>query len=358
MKQDFRPYKIGTVFNPFKISRKNAKPLYKEVEVKFPSRLNAMAIDPSLIAKNENLVYTPGEVVFSIKVYKKIKVRLQENFAISDRSKRKPLIRHAYLIMKKALGFKEGLYIDADNKNEIRHCGLGSSSALIASVASAINELYGRPIAAKDLIRYCAQNHGEEIEGNDKMINPVQCIGGSAASGIMEGGMLVLAGDSCVVRTMKIPNEYKVIIGIPQDFKEQDSDVMLKKEIESLDKFVITGKKFGLQIAYNIFHKMLPAMTKGDIGTIGDVIFDYRFNMGSIENCSFTYPGLSELAWKLAPLKKRGVAPILAISSVGPAIFAITNKLSICKKEFQKAKFKIIEVEIENGGYKKTCTKI
>ena len=357
MKNDFKPYKVGTIFNPIKTKfANNLKPLYRIVNVKFPSRLNAMAIDPSKIAVNNNLVYTPGEVVFSVGIYKRIKVSVLSDkmgcLIISENSKRKSLIKHAYILMKKALKFNDGIYVDVDNRQEMKHCGLGSSSGLISSVACAINEIYGRPIGNADLVRYLAQNHGEEIEGRDDIINPVQCIGGSAASGMFEGGLLVLAGDSCVIKTMKIPSQYKVVIGIPKDFKEQDSDIMLKKEIRNLSKFVKTGKKFGCQIAYNIFHHALPAMNKGDLNTIGDVIFDYRFNMGSIKNCSFVYPKLVDLTNSLAFLKKNKIAEVLSLSSVGPGIFAVTQNQDYCLKAFKKAGLKTIIANIENGRYK------
>lgn len=151
---------------------------------------------------------------------------------------------------------------------------------------------------------------------------------------------------------MNISPEYKVIIGIPKDFKEQDSEVLMKKEIKSLGKFLRTGKKFGPQIAYNIFHQFLPAMCKGDLRAIGDVIFDYRFNMGSIKNCSFVYPNLVKLTNELAFLKKESVVDVLAISSVGPGIFAITKNPKQCIDVFEKKELKIIKTRIENNKYK------
>lgn len=355
MKKDFIPYKVGTVFNPIKVKGK-VKPIYKSVQIKFPSRLNAMAIDPSKIASNNNLVYTPGEVVFSVGIYKTIKVKLlmdrPNELIISAKAKRKTLIRHSYLLMKKALNFKYGLYIEINNLKEYKHCGLGSSSSLITGVACAINEIFGNPIESNILVRYLAQNHGEEIEGEENLINPVQCIGGSAASGIFEGGLLVLGGESCVIKTMNIPSNYKVIIGIPKDFKEEDSDVMLKKEIDNLGKFLKCGKIFGPKIAYNIFHKFLPAMCQNNLTVIGDVIFDYRFNMGSIKNCSFVYPNLVNLTNNLAFLKKEKIAEVLSLSSVGPGIFVITTDSKTCLDCFKSNNLKIITTKIENGKYK------
>ena len=342
------------IFNPIKVTGV-IRAVYKTIEIMFPSRLNAMAIDPSKIAENKNLVYTPGEILFSVGIYKRIKISVVEKeknkIYISENSKRKPLIKHAYFLMKKALKFKESLFIEVDNDMEIRHCGLGSSSGLIAGVSCAINELYGKPLNKRDLVKYLAQNHGEEIDGDNEKINPVQCIGGSAAAGIYGGGLMVLAGESYLIKKINIPPSYKVVIGIPKNFKEEDSKILLEKEIKNLNKFLKTGKKFGKQIAYNVLHKLLPAMEEGDLRKIGEVIYDYRFNMGSINNCSFVYPGIINLAKKLSFLKKKNLVDVLAISSVGPAFFAVTENVDYCKKIFEKYNLFTIITRIENNGY-------
>lgn len=353
MKKDFKPYRTGTVFNKLRQSVQGDIPRLKNVEILFPGRLNAMAIDPSKIAVNNNLIYTPGEVIFSVKLFKRVKIILNSSntIQVSDRTRRKPLVRHAYLLMKKALKFKQGMYIDVDNENEIKHCGLGSSSGLIAGVASAINEIYGNPIRNDCLVQYLAQNHGEEIEDSNNFINPVQCIGGSAASGLFRGGVIVLAGESCVIAEMQVNYAYHVVIGIPSDFEQRDSKELLAEETKNFHKFIRTGLRYGPTIAYNILHKGLPAMKRGDLKTLGDIIFDYRFRMGSIKNCSFVYPKLFTLCERLIDLKMRGIADVLAISSVGPGIFVITKEPKACELAFNNAGLETIKTRIHNNKY-------
>lgn len=353
-KTDFEPFKIGTVFNPVSGGPYKATLKRDYVRIKYPSRLNLMAIDPSKIASNQNLVYTPGEYILKVKIYREVGIKVNvksSDLIISPSSKRKPLILHAVLLMKKALGFKEGLIIDVNNKEELRHVGLGSSSALIASVACAINELYGKPIEAKDLVQYLAQNHGEEIDGNSDFISPVQCIGGSAAGGQYDGALMILAGRSRVISTMDIPNNYKVVIGIPKDYVELDSKELLKREQTVFHKFIDCGVKYGSEIAYKTLHSVLPAMIEGNIKSVGDLVFDYRFNMGSIDNCSYTYPPLVELASRLAFLKNDGFVDILSISSVGPAFLAVSKDIDKCKTVFEKENLEIYITEPENKKY-------
>ena len=111
MKSDFTPFKIGTVFNPINI--KAEIPKYRFVKISYPSRLNAMALDSSKITHNDNLQYSPGEILFKVKLYKEVTIEVTDSpkFDISETSHRKPLILHSAIIMRKALGFKNGLKI-------------------------------------------------------------------------------------------------------------------------------------------------------------------------------------------------------------------------------------------------------
>ncbi|MFH1325199.1 MAG: methyltransferase domain-containing protein [archaeon] len=354
MKTDYEPFKIGTVFNPIPIKVKNNFPVLKSVEVLFPSRLNAMAIDPGRIASNKNMVYSAGEIVFSLPIFKRIKVNVisSRDVVISENSRRKPLIRHAFLIMKKAISFDNGLYIEVENSGEVKHQGLGSSSSLLAGVCAAINEIYGCPINQKELLKYVAQNHGEEIEGNNSELNPVQCIGGSAASGLYEGGVILVLGKNLVAKTANIPQDYSIVLGFPKDFKEIDSKVALEKEFENINNFIECGKKYGETNAYNVLHKFIPAMIESDIEKMGEVIYDYRYNMGSIKNCSFLYPKLVQVCDKVSILKKERYASILSISSVGPLIFAITKNPEKCQEIFEKENLKTEIFQVYNGKYR------
>ena len=354
IKTDFKPFGVGTVFNPIKGGPFIIIENFNRVSIKYPSRLDLMAIDPSKISSNNNLVYTPGEIILKVDQYRTVnieKIKDGSDIIISDQSKRKSLIKHSALIMREALKFKCGLKIDVENYDEIRHMGFGSSSALIASVACAINELFGNPIAPRDLVQYTAQNHGEEIDGETNLISPVQCIGGSSAGGQHEGALMILAGESRVIGTMKLSNDYKVIVGLPKDFIELDSEELLVKELEVMDNFINCGKTYGPKIAYKILHYVLPAMLEGDLTTVGDMIYEYRFEMGSIENCSYCYPPLTSLCNRLAYLKKNDIVDLLSISSVGPAIVAVTKNIETCKTAFKKENLKIFVFNPENKKY-------
>ena len=353
-KGNLSPFKVGTIFSPIDFTPTRIMPVCKSIKIKFPARLNAMAIDPSKIAISKNHVYTPGEVVFSIGTYRSATASLRndDKLVITGNSAKHSLIKHSFLIMKRALRLTKGLNIEIFDAADCRHCGLGSSSGLIATVACAINELYGNPIDDLLLIKYLAQNHGEEIDGTNDYLYPVQCIGGSAASGICNQGLIILAGESRVIATMKIPSEFKVIIGIPKDFHDIDSKAQLDQEVKNMKKFVETGRKYGKQIAYNVLHIMLPAVSQGNLRKIGDVIYDYRYRMGSIKNCAYAYPHLPKICDRLSFLKRRNIAEVLSISSVGPAVFAISKNVDLCTTAFEREDLKTMVTTIDNARYR------
>ena len=352
-KTDFSSFEVGTVFNDVSLSHE-LRPETSSVTVSYPSRLEAMALDPSKIADNTNLVYEAGQIDFSVALYKHISVSLSDShdqIAISDRTSRKSLVRHAALIMRHAMGIKHGLDIDVEDDVDLRHCGLGSSSSLIAGTAAAINELYGKPIAPLDLVRFTAQNHGEEIDEDDSKLVPVQCIGGSAVCGHFEGGAIILAGQATPIFSTQIPEDLKVVIGIPIDFDHPDSQQLMQAEIDNIEGFKDSGERYGNEIAHRLLHKVMPDMARGSLKECKDLIFDYRWDMGSIANCSFVYPRLNEIADKLRWTKDDSDIEIISLSSVGPGFFCLTQNVDKVHDAFQDLGLTTHETSIHNGTY-------
>lgn len=352
MKEMNTIFAVGTVTNPLTSQVSNSRAVLAEIILNYPARLNAMALDPSRIDLSEDGIYMPGEILFSIDIYKEIKIRLRTDaqILVSESSPRQQLIRHAALLMQHALSIDTGFDIDVKGK-DVRHCGLGSSGSLIAGVASAINEMYGNPISKNALVRYLAQNHGEEIEGDEEHLHHVQCIGGSAASGLVQGGMKVLAGESVPIASMDIEESYTVLIGIPKDFVAPDAQTLMQLEINNLHKFISSGEKYKNTIGYRVVHETIPSMVQNDLRQASKLIFDYRFAYGSIENCSFVYPRIVEIAKSIRHLYEDNLVDTLALSSVGPAFFALTRKPEICLEVFEANNLETMTAHIVNTGY-------
>lgn len=355
MKTNFSKFAVGTVFNAYQKSL-IVSPQHKKIIIHYPSRLEAMALDPSKITTNNNLVYTAGQIDFCVSIFKTVTVEISEDgnkyIHIDDNSHRKSLILHACKIMQKALNVTDSIYIKVETDLDLRHCGLGSSSSTIASVASAINEVYGAPMDASDISKFCAQNHGEEIDGDNDNLTPVQCLGGSAVCGNFQGGMIVIAGESVPIAAVELPQNKKVVIGIPKEFTHPDSEQLLKKEVEHMRAFKNTGEVYSKTVAYRMLHEVLPDLVNGNLASAKRLIFDYRWRMGSIKNCSFVYPPMIDIAKKLNKYQYDEKFDILSLSSVGPGFFALTEDAEYIKTIFEKIGLITYVTTIYNDKYK------
>ncbi len=358
--QRFPVFSVGTILNPFEgnFNIKNINAKYREISILYPCRLDAMAINPAAVAYNENLRFTPGEVALSIDNFIKTKVCITNldggNIVISPTTKRKALIKHAYYLITKILNVNPSVYIDVNDEGIPKHCGFGSSTSIITSVVASINELYGNPIKKKDLIRYLSSNHGEEINDSDNKLKSVQSIGGGASSGLLSFGLIVIAGSAVPIAGIKLPKT-KVVIGIPKDFVALNADILMKLEEDNLWKFVKTGRKYKNIIAYRLLHNAIPNMLCYDISALSDVVFDYRFNMGSIKNCSFSYPKMVKISNQLRGLYEEKKCKMLSLSSVGPAFFALDSvdkNIQFCKKKMEEVGMRTYTYSIYNSSYK------
>lgn len=348
-------FTAGTIHNPCRVAGVPRIAPQHNIVIRYPARLEAMALDPAKIATNDSLVYTAGQIDVCVGLYKTVTVSVDEmkpsEIVITPTTGRRALVLHAARMMQKALGIQGELTIDVRDEAGMRHCGLGSSSGTIATVASAINELYGHPVTAHDLSLYCAQNHGEEIDGNDNILTAVQCIGGSVVCGNYSGGIIVLAGEATPIAHVDVSSDYSVVIGVPHDFDHPDSLDLMQREEDNMDGFVNTGEAYGPQIAYRLVHEVLPALTLGDLTPCKSLVFDYRWDMGSIKNCSFVLPRINEIAESLRPLRDDPDVAMVSLSSVGPGFFALTTDPARIRTVFEAHNMKTIETTVHNGTY-------
>lgn len=325
-----------------------------KVAIRYPARLEAMALDPSKVAEREDRIYSAGQIDFTVAIFKHLRVQATTGngeIMLSDRTQRPSLVRHAALLMQRALRISDTLSIDVTDDVSLRHCGLGSSSGTIAAVASAINELYGNPLSARQLTQYCAQNHGEEIDGDDTRLVPVQCLGGSAVSGNYPGGLIILAGRATPIFQSDLLGDAAVVIGVPLDYTHPDSQELMQREADNMAGFVASGNEYGKDIAYRLIHQVMPGLVNGSVQACKELIHDYRWNMGSIRNCSFVLPRINEIAEALRRYADDETIKIFSLSSVGPGFFAVTSDPEKVERDFAALNMQTYRTTIYNGTY-------
>jgi predicted sugar kinase len=221
----------------------------------------------------------------------------------------------------------------------------------MAAVAAAVNELYGSPLDAGALVRLLVDNHGEEIGGADDVLLPVQAIGGSAAAGLVKGAVQVVAGDAVPILRGDLAGDYEVVLAVPRDLRSWDAAESLEAEAAHFDGFRRTGEVHGRDIAYRLLHNAWPALVTGSLRELGELVYDYRFHMGSIANCGFSHPRLAEIADSLTTVFESGAADVLSLSSVGPLFFAVTRNPAAVEGHFGAADLVTFRARPWSHGY-------
>ncbi len=328
------------------------RPTATSICLRYPTRLNAMALDSSKIVPTGG-GYLAGELLFVSSLTRTVEVALTDGDApveIAPDCAQPVLAKHAALLMRRALGIQGTLRVHVTGQDLPSHIGLGSSSGTIAAVATAVNRLYGSPVPPVDLVAYLARNHGEEIDGESDLLLPVQCLGGSATAGVLPGAVHVVAGANVPILSARLPEDMSIVLAMPEDLLDRDAVASLSAEAESFDGFAEVGKVHGPEIAYRLLHEAWPSLVGGDLLPLGRLLFDYRFRMGSIDNCAFSHPRLRSIAAAVEPMFLDGEVEVLSLSSVGPSFFAVTSDTQRCVARFTEAGLRTIVSRPWNDG--------
>ncbi|GHU03672.1 hypothetical protein FACS1894158_02530 [Betaproteobacteria bacterium] len=325
---DFQPFAIGTIENQYQ------GPLHPPVAenrlsvVTYPSRLNLMAVDPSRIAVACGRIYQAGEICLAVDCPLRVSIRRSDETIIKGTA-RTGIVRHVLKIFNAAIRSKADYFIEVEGR-EIPHLGLGSSSRLSASIAMALNHLWGMPLDPWYLVRYLAANHGEETHADSDFLVPVQCIGGGGTAGLVDHPFYVLSGDATLIGQYPVDKGYRVVLAYPEQDGPRDATAMMEREAKDLLRFYSIGRTNGRDIAYRVFHQLLPAAVKGDWRIVGEILDWYRYDLGSVEACSFSHERFLDLAGLVRQLRIDGLADLAGPSSVGPACYLLTKQPNEC----------------------------
>ena len=329
---------------------------FQKVTIRYPSRLDAACIDPGKLysVKPVDNIYPTGQINFCVNICKNITVEPREDniIIINGNYGRKSLIKHAIILMQKALDIPTGFSVTVDTDIDLRHCGLGSSASAIQGVGAAINELYNNPIKSMDLIRYLAGNHAEEIDGDDEHLVFVQSVGGSGVCGHYSGGLIIIAGRAMPIVRVNLPRELKIVFGVPNEYLHPDANILITDEISVSKNFEKASIDFSREIAYRLLNQSIPELLDGNLKPMKDFIFDYRWDMGSIKNCSYAYPQIVELAEKMRYLRNDDDIDFIFLSTAGPGFCMITKNTEKAKSIFEGLNMKTFITDIHNGKYK------
>lgn len=329
-------------------------PEEREVKVKVPARLHPTVLDMNCFNLNRP---GGGGIGVSIGIYFHANVKAIKEPVIRAEGERKLIVEHFCHIFKKLLGYAGGFEIELyDHKR--RHVGLGSSIGTMCAVCIGMNEVLGRPFYGWELRRIMGYHSCEESPMSDGRLLPAFETGIGAMVGV-NGGWVVATDDLVMVHRVELPNT-KVIVFIPEvksledEFTgketsaESEAELLLRRA-RSLDAMQAGAK------AQIVLFDMLPAMIRGDLRKMGDALFDISYLGSKRAECEQHGSYGTPIYSYINALRGIGIE-IAGMSSVGPTIFALTQKQDVYDRALAYLKSlgisetRIIETEVDNMG--------
>ncbi len=293
-------------------------------EVEIPSRLHASVLDMTRFR-----VGLPGGggIGFAVALYCRARVEVSPEPGVRARGTRRAIAQHFGHLFHAVARPEGGLEVEVQDHGR-RHMGLGSSVGTITAVAVALNEVCGRPLSVRDLRKLIAHNYCEELPGDCTRLVPGFETNVGAMAGI-HGGMVV-ASDRCeLVSRIALPPETRALLLLPHTGPAVTSGAVEADTL--LNRARALDERDGPAKAYRVLLDLLPAMARGDLAGVGDVVFDLSGIGSKRAECELHGDHGREIYRVIGELRDQG-AEVVSMSSVGPAVFALSCRPEVWKR--------------------------
>ncbi len=286
-------------------------------EVEVPARLHASVAD-----MNRFGIGRPGGggVGFAVALHSRARAVVSPATNIGASGERPALARHLTLLFREITGFDSGLDLEIADHGH-RHMGLGSSVGSLTAGAVALNEVLGRPLTLRDVRKIVAHNYCEEAPGGgETLVKGFETNVGAMLA--LHGGMVV-ATDACeVLYRTALPPAMKALLLVPGLGPKVSSGLEEAKAL--LNRARQLDEQDGPAKAYRILMDLLPAMIRGDVEAVGNAIWDLTALGSKHAECCLHGDEGREIYQTMESLRREG-AEIVGMSSVGPAVFALSR---------------------------------
>ncbi|MDR2855546.1 MAG: GHMP kinase [Methanomicrobiales archaeon] len=312
MEFEFTSFRPGENIHTIGLEREyHLSPSPSPVRVIAPARAHLSVLDMNRFAPG-----TPGGggFGFALQVYCTVTTSCTPS-GLEIEYTRAPLIEHFTRVFMKTVGYTGGFSIQAQDHSYL-HVGLGSTSTIIMALAVALNHAVGDPLSREELRYLVGHNYVEETDdahvafGFETGVGPAACC---------YGGFAVLGDRLTIVFQHEFAKDKNVYVVIPPSESSSSGD----QEFELLmNKARTLDYQDREQKAYYIMMDMLPALVRGDIRRMGDIMWEIEFRgskRAEIEHHSF------EMYQYMHNLRQAGLE-FVGMSSVGPSIVIVTEK--------------------------------
>ncbi|PWR74010.1 GHMP kinase [Methanospirillum lacunae] len=279
------------------------------VSVRAPGRIHLTVLDMNRFAPGHP---GGGGIGFAIQVYAHATARaIPSGYEITY--SRPAIIEHFLILFSRVVGYTGGFAVEARD-HEYKHVGLGSTSTILTTIASAVNKVLGEPLTLDQLRTLIGHNYVEETEGGLVAFGFETGVGPAVST---YGGMAVMGDDLALVYRHEFAADKHVHIVIPPSSISsagEEEFALLMNKARTLDY------RDREQKAYCTLMDFIPALGCSDLQRMGDVMWEIEFRgskRAEVEHHSF------ELYHYMNRLRKAGLE-FVGMSSVGPSIAIIT----------------------------------
>ncbi len=309
---EFSPFSPGEKINSLGIKRPpKLSPIEGKIRVTTPARIHLTVMDMNRFAPNRP---GGGGVGFALQIYCFAEVEATAGETIIDYS-REPIVRHFAEVFKETVGYDGGFLIKARD-HENKHVGLGSTGSVLVALATAMNEAVGSHLTKDEIRLLIGNNYVEETEDGRVTLGFETGVGPAA---ITYGGMAVTGDELSLAYHHPFAEGKNVFVIIPETTvsssgrEEFDLQMNRARNLDNQDRELK---------AYFILMDLIPALERGDLKKIGDVIWEIEFRgskRAEVEHHGF------EIYEHMSRLREEGLE-FVGMSSVGPSIAVVTDR--------------------------------
>ena len=281
--------------------------------IRAPARIHLSVLDMNRFSPG-----TPGGggIGFALQLYHEAEVSAAEKTEIE--SSRHLLIRHLEAAFKKVTGYTGGFRIKTcDHGRE--HIGLGSTCTTAVAVLTGMNEAAGRPLDNEGIRMLLGNNYVEETDAEGKVVFGFETGLGALAS--LNGGMNIIGDKLTPICSHPFAEGYHIYIVIPKTHAAEENAGENEFSLLMNHARLLDTRDRELK-AYMIMMDFIPALVRGDIKTMGDIIWELEFRgskRAEVQHHSFI------IYQHMNALRSAGLE-FVAMSSVGPSVCVITEK--------------------------------
>ena len=297
------------------------------IQADVPARIHLSVLDMTRFSPGNP---GGGGVGYAIKMFARSEVRIGELFVsergekeadITIKARRASLVEHITRVFLKHLGLSGSLEVMGAG-HDINHMGLGSTSALVTSVALSLNRALGEPYDPDGIRELIGYNFMEEWE--DGLVIPGFETGVGPFVGI-HGGFGIISDKLHPVKKFPLPEDHEVVIAL---IEEEMSDTLVESKNAGISETELLmnraralDERDGDRKSYEVLMRLIPAGESGDLIGVGNSIWTLQ-HMGSKVAEIEHHVHAQDIYDTMRVMRDNG-SVIAGMSSVGPAISAL-----------------------------------